>query len=85
MTNTTTILLIPFVLAFLVFVFRFYSRESASSIKNPSFMLAILTMLIAGSYIVLGVVQLLPPFSTIGYAVVGLILLVTAISRMFMI
>jgi hypothetical protein len=85
MTNTTTFLLIPFVLAFLVFVFRFYSRESASSIMNPSFLLAILTVLIAGSYLILGVAQLLPPFSTIGYTVVGLILLVTAVSRMFMI
>jgi hypothetical protein len=85
MTNKSTFLLIPFVLAFLVFVFRFYSRESASSIKNPSFMLAILTVLIAGSYLVLGVVQLLPPFSTIGFGVVGIILLVTAVSRMFMI
>jgi hypothetical protein len=85
MTNTNTLLLIPFILAFLVFAFRFYSRESASSIKNPSFMLAILTVLLAGSYLVLGVVQLLPPYSTIGYIVVGLILLATAISRMFMI
>ena len=85
MTNTTTLLLIPFVLAFLVFVFRFYSRESASSIKNPSFMLAILTILIAGSYLLLGVAESLPPYSTIGYAVVGIILLVTAIARMFMI
>jgi quinol-cytochrome oxidoreductase complex cytochrome b subunit len=85
MTNTTTIPLIPFVLAFLVFVFRFYSRESASSIKNPSFMLAILTVLIAGSYLVLGVAASLPPYSTIGYIVVGLILLGTAVSRMFMI
>ena len=85
MTNTTTLLLIPFVMAFLVFVFRFYSRESASSIKNPSFMLAILTMLIAMSYLILGVTQMLPAHSTIGYVAVGLILLVTAISRLFMI
>jgi quinol-cytochrome oxidoreductase complex cytochrome b subunit len=85
MTNTTTFLLVPFILAFLVFVFRFYSRESASSIMNPSFLLAILTVLIAFSYLILGVTGVLPPYSTIGYLVVGLILLATAITRMFMI
>jgi len=85
MTNTTSFLLAPFILAFLVFVFRFYSRENASSIKNFSFVLAILTVLIAGSYLVLGVIGSLPPYSTIGYIVIGLILLGTAIMRMFMI
>jgi quinol-cytochrome oxidoreductase complex cytochrome b subunit len=85
MTNTTSFLLAPFILAFLVFVFRFYSRENASSIKNLSFVLAILTVLIAGSYLILGVVGSLPPYSTIGYIVVGLILLAMAIMRMFMI
>jgi hypothetical protein len=85
MTNTTSILLAPFILAFLVFVFRFYSRENAASIKNPSFMLAILTVLIAGSYLILGVAELLPPYSTIIYAVIGLILFATAVVRMFMI
>jgi hypothetical protein len=85
MTNTTSFLLAPFILAFLVFVFRFYSRENASSIKNPSFMLAILTVLIAFSYLILGVTTMLPPYSTIVYLVIGLILLATAITRMFMI
>jgi hypothetical protein len=85
MTSATSILLVPFILAFLVFILRFYSREGASSVKNPSFLLAVLTMLIAGSYLVLGVVELLPPYSTVGYALVGLILLVTAITRIFMI
>lgn len=85
MTNTTSFLLAPFILAFLVFVFRFYSRENASSIKNFSFVLAILTVLIAGSYLILGVIGSLPPYSTLGYIVVGLILLGTAITRMFMI
>ena len=37
MTNASTILLIPFILAFLVFVLRFYSRERAASVTNPSF------------------------------------------------
>jgi len=85
MTNTTSYLLVPFILAFLVFVFRFYNRESASSIKNPSFLLAILTVLIAFSYLILGVTTMLPAHSTIAYLVIGLILLAIAITRMFMI
>ena len=85
MTNTSTILLLPFILAFLVFVLRFYQRESASSMLRPSFLLAMLTVLIAGAYLTLGVTDSLPPYATIGFAGVGLILLVTAIARIFMI
>ena len=59
--------------------------KAASSIENLSFVLAILTVLIAGSYLILGVTEMLPPYSTIGYLLVGLILLGTAIARMFMI
>jgi quinol-cytochrome oxidoreductase complex cytochrome b subunit len=85
MTNTSTFILVPFIFAFLVFVFRFYNRESAASIKSPSFVLAILTVLIAGSYLILGVTGNLPPYSAIGYLLIGLMLLATAIARMFMI
>jgi hypothetical protein len=85
MTNTSTYLLVPFIFAFLVFVFRFYGREGASSIRNPSFVLAILTVLIAGSYLILGVTEMLPPHSTIAYLLIGLILFGIAIARMFMI
>lgn len=84
MTNTSTIILAPFIVAFLVFVFRFYSRERASSIANPSFLLAIGTVLVAGLYLFLGVVDSLPPYGTIGFGIAGLLLLVLAIGRMFM-
>lgn len=85
MTNTTSFLLAPFILAFLVFVFRFYSREGAASVKNLSFLLAILTMLLAGSYLVLGVTDSLPPHAAIGYAAAGTALFAVAVIRMFMI
>ncbi len=85
MTNTTTIILVPFIFAFLVFVLRFYNREGASGMARPSFLLAILTVLLVLAYIVLGIVGALPPYSTIGFAALGLILLGTAILRMFMI
>ena len=85
MTSISTILLVPFILAFLVFVFRFYNREGASSMLQPSFPLAILTVVIASTYLILGVTASLPPYSTIGFALIGLILLGIAIVRMFMI
>lgn len=85
MTNSSTILLVPFILAFLLFTLRFYGRERASSLVSASFLLAIGTMLIAGSYLVLGVTGTLPEYSTIGFAAAGLVLLVLAILRMYMI
>ncbi len=85
MTNTSTILLVPFILAFFIFVLRFYSRERAASVTNLSFLLAMLTVLVAGAYLILGVIDALPPYSTICLTAIGLVLLVTAISRMFMI
>jgi hypothetical protein len=85
MTQASTILLVPFILAFLVFALRFYNREGAYPLTRPSFMLAILTMLIAGGYLILGVLHTLPPYSTIGFGIIGVILLATAVLRMFMI
>jgi quinol-cytochrome oxidoreductase complex cytochrome b subunit len=85
MTNASTVLLVPFILAFLMFVLRFYSREGASGMTRPSFLLAILTVLIAGTYLALGITGSLPPYGTFGFAAVGVGLLGTAILRMFMI
>jgi hypothetical protein len=84
MTNATSLLLLPFLLAFMVFVFRFYNREGASSVTNPSFLLAIATVLLAGLYLFLGVIESLPPYSTVGFAVIGLALLATSVMRLFM-
>ena len=85
MSNFSTIILLPFIPAFLIFVFRFYGREGAGSMRNPSFMLAVLTMASAGTYLYLRVTDALPAYGTIGFAVIGLGLLATAIGRMFMI
>jgi hypothetical protein len=85
MSNTSTFILVPFILAFLVFVFRFYSRERAASMTNPSFLLAVATVLTAGLYLVLGVINSLPPYGTIGFGVAGLVYLAIAIVRLFMI
>jgi hypothetical protein len=85
MSSFSTIILVPFILAFLIFVFRFYGREGAGSMRNPSFMLAVLTMATAGFYLYLRISGALPSYGTAGFAVIGLGLLGTAIGRMFMI
>jgi len=85
MTSATSVLLIPFILAFLVFIFRFYNREGAASIANFSFLMAIFTMLMAGAWLVLGIAGLLPAYSTIGFACLGLMLFGIAVLRLFMI
>ncbi|HQT77080.1 MAG: hypothetical protein B7Z80_08425 [Rhodospirillales bacterium 20-64-7] len=85
MSNSATFILAPFVAAFLIFVFRFYTREGASSITNPSFLCAIGTVALAFAYLGLGVFGMLPDYGTIIFGVVGAALMVLAIVRMFQI
>jgi hypothetical protein len=83
MSSFSTIILVPFILAFLVFVVRFYVRESAGSMRNLSFVLAVVSMLTAGAYLLLRVTEALPPYGTLGFGIIGLALLAAAIARMF--
>jgi hypothetical protein len=53
--------------------------------RNPSFIMACLTVISAGAYLYLRVTGVLPPYSTAGFGLLGLALLGTAIARMFMI
>jgi uncharacterized membrane protein len=85
MSNFSTIILVPFILAFLIFVLRFYGRESASSMRNPSFILAFFTVASAGAYLYLRISNALPSYGTAGFGLAGLVLLGIAIARMFMI
>jgi hypothetical protein len=85
MSSFSTIILAPFIIAFVVFVGRFYGREGARSMRSPSFLLAICTVASAFSYLVLRVIDSLPSYGTIGYGIGGVVLLATAIGRLFMI
>jgi hypothetical protein len=80
-----TYVLVPFVIAFLAFILRFYARENAASMLNPSFLLAALTTMIAMTFLALGVVGLLPAFAALGFGAIGAVLLVIAVARLFMI
>jgi len=82
---SNSIILLPFIVAFLGFAFRFYVRESAASMVNPSFLMAVGTVLAVVLYLVLGVLEILPAYSTLGFGLLGLILLGVSILRMFMI
>ena len=83
MTGADTWILIPFVIAFLLFVFRFYNREGASSITNPTFMLAIGSVLIAGGYLAWGVFGDLPQYGSIVFGIIGVALMAFAFLRLF--
>jgi hypothetical protein len=85
MSNASTIILVPFLFAFLVFTARFYLKEGARSKLHPSFLLAFATIALAGTYLVLGVTDMLPNYGTIGFGVVGLALLALSIFRIFLI
>ncbi|HVY17960.1 MAG TPA: hypothetical protein VHB27_22265 [Rhodopila sp.] len=80
-----TFILAPFVFAFLCFILRFYARENAASMANPSFLLAAATVIIAVAFLSLGVLSLLPPYSSIVVGVIGLGLAIVGGVRMFLI
>jgi hypothetical protein len=80
-----TFILAPFIVAFLGFILRFYGRENAASKSNPSFLLAAATVIIAVTFLALGVMDLLPAYSTVAFGGVGLALAILAGVRMFMI
>ncbi len=75
MSNATTVILLPFLFAFLVFVARFYFKDGAHSMLRPSFLLALVTIVIVGVYLSLAVSNMLPEYGTVGFGVVGLALL----------
>lgn len=84
MSEISTIVLLPFIAAFLIFVLRFYSREGASSMLNFSFVMGVATVVSAGAYLLLRISDTLPTYGTIGFGVIGCAFLATAITRMFM-
>jgi hypothetical protein len=82
MSEINTIILFPFLAAFLLSVVRFYVRDNARSIFLPSFLVAVGSVLIAVLYLVLGTLGFLPEHGVIEFGVVGVALLGFAIYRM---
>ncbi len=80
-----TYVLAPFIVAFLGFILRFYGRENAGSKSNPSFLLALATVVIAMTFLVLGVTASLPQYGSLAFGVVGVGLALLSVARWFMI
>ena len=83
MSDLHTFIIIPFLLAFLVSVKRFYFRDNAGSIFRKSFVLAFGSMLIAGVYLAFGSLNMLPPYSALAFGIVGLLCLALAVWQSF--
>ena len=81
---THTYFLAPYVLAFISFILRFYGREHAASKASPSFIGAVMTVVIALAFLFLGVGSFLPAYGSIIFLITGVILLGLSIARWFM-
>lgn len=82
MSGVASISLVPFVLAFLVLMFRLYNRDRMAF--GLTYALAILTVLLSFSYLILGITESLPASGPIAYGIVGVLILAFAIVRLFM-
>lgn len=81
---THTYFLAPYVLAFVSSILRFYGREHAGSKTSPSFILAVVTVIVALTFLFLGVGGFLPAYGGVAFLIFGLILLALSIARWFM-
>lgn len=79
MSNALTIVLVPFVAAAVFNIILFYTRENASSLLAPHFLLACLSALMLASYQVLRVFDVLPGFAPLAYGIAGMCLLIGTI------
>ena len=83
MSSADTLIIAPFVAAFLASVFRFYGREGAPSVASPTFLFAVGTVALAGAYLIMGVFGYLPDNGTMIFGAIGVVMLVLSIVRLF--
>jgi hypothetical protein len=72
-----------FIGAFLLFVYRYYNMEGASSLSTPSFLMAIVTVVLALSFTILGVFYALPVLWIAIYGAAAFGLMAIALLRLF--
>jgi hypothetical protein len=72
MIENTPLALLPLIAGILVLTARFYVREGAISIFSLSFILATLAVAMLITYMVLTVLDILPPYAWVGFGGVGL-------------
>jgi len=76
MVENAPLALLPLIAAILVLTARFYIREGAISIFSVSFILAVIASAMLVAYMLLLVLNHLPPYAWVGFGGVGLILAV---------
>jgi hypothetical protein len=79
MVESTTLALLPLIVGILILVARFYVREGAISIFSTSFLLATLGVAMLVGYMVLLVLQILPPYAWVAFGGIGLAMAVGGI------
>jgi hypothetical protein len=79
MVENAPLALLPLIGGMLVLSLRFYAREGAISIFSLSFMLAALAVAMLIGYMVLSVLNLLPPYAWVGFGGVGMLMMVGGI------
>ena len=72
MVENTLLALLPLIAGILILVARFYVREGAISIFSSSFMLATLGVAMLIGYMLLLVLQILPPYAWVPFGGIGL-------------
>ena len=82
---THTYYLAPYVLAFVTSILRFYGHEHAASKSSPTFILAILTVVVALAFLFLGIGGFLPAYGSLIFLAIGIVLLGLSIQRWFVI
>ncbi|MFL5256061.1 MAG: hypothetical protein ACJ8AI_24845 [Rhodopila sp.] len=83
MSDQYNFIVIPYLLAFLLSVKRYYFRDAAGSIFRGSFLLAVGSMALAACYLILGALHALPSYSAVAFGIVGLLCLGAAVWQAF--
>jgi len=74
MVQNAPLALLPLIGAILILTTRFYVRERAISILSPTFMLAGVAVAMLIGYMVLLVLNILPPYAWVGFGGIGLLM-----------
>jgi hypothetical protein len=74
MVQNAPLALLPLIAAILVLTTRFYVRERAISILSPTFMLAGVAVAMLIGYMVLLVLNILPPYAWVGFGGIGFLM-----------
>jgi hypothetical protein len=77
--ESTPLALLPLIFAILILAARFYIRENAISVLSPSFVFATIGVLLLLGYMLLVVLELLPPYAWVGFGGMGVLMAVLGI------